>query len=139
MATDLRPELLSESLFLAVLHCKHTTGHASFGAVCQATGIPSLVFSLSLSLSLFYSSLSPSFPPSQIDQWETLAGRTLNQQESLFFFSLLSDIPHKIVPPSRFFFRVPFSHRLRRFSGCGGVGGGEPALNIGLNVMKLWH
>lgn len=61
-ATDLRPKLLGEGLFLTALHCKHTTGHASFGAPCQATGIPSLCFSL---LS-FYSSLSPSFPPSRL-------------------------------------------------------------------------
>lgn len=56
IATDLRPYLLGESLFLTVLHCKHTTGHASFSAVCQATGIPSLCFSLSPFL---FQSLSP--------------------------------------------------------------------------------
>lgn len=64
-ATDLRPKLLGESLFLTALHCKHTTSHASFGAPCQATGIPSLFFSV-----ILFQSLSPSFPPSLIDQWE---------------------------------------------------------------------
>lgn len=50
---DLRSDVLRESLFLTVLHCKHTTGHASFGAACQATGIPSLFFFPPLSLFLF--------------------------------------------------------------------------------------
>lgn len=112
IATDPRPQLLGESLFLTVLHCKHTTEATPLLVQRAKPQEFPLCFLLSLSLSRstpppppFYSSLSPSFPPSQIDQLETLARRRLNQQESLFlscrkFLPRLSSAPLFFCRPS---------------------------------------
>lgn len=86
IATDLRSDVLRESLFLTVLHCKHTTGHASFGAACQATGIPSLFFFL-LSLSILVSLPHiPAFSHRPMGE----AGRTTTEPARIFCLAFLT-------------------------------------------------
>lgn len=99
----------------------------------------SLFFSLSLSIPVPLSS----FPPSQTGQWETPAGRLLNQQESPFSSPLSVEHSSQDCTTASLFL-APLSHIDSDFSDppsplpkrlCS-----EAApLNTGVNVMKLWH
>lgn len=89
-------------------------------------------FPVSVFLSLpFYSSRSPLFPPSHLGQWESLAGRLVNKQESLFFFFF-------------FFFSLVFLAFLTRLAHClfswclkAAAVSAEVALDIHVNVTSL--